>query len=344
MSEGRTETTGGEGKGEQAAQGSSQKRGLQGVLGRFLTGIGPILGAWLLLCVVLAAVAPNFLEFDNFTQIVVQSSVIGIAAVGMTFVIITAGIDLSVGSIVALSGMVAALSMQDGGSGIVGILVALGVGLLIGAFNGFSTTVLGITPFIVTLAVLSMGRGLTLAVSDGQTVFGFPSSFIFVGQGEILGVSVLVWLTLGVFAVGYFCLSHTVFGHQVYAIGGNREAARLAGIPVRRVSFLVYAISGLCAGLSAVVLTSRLNSALPSSAEGLELQVIAAVVIGGTSLFGGRGSMGGTLVGVLLIGTLNNGLTLLNVPPFWVQFVQGAVIFLAVLVDALNRRREGTTI
>jgi branched-subunit amino acid ABC-type transport system permease component len=188
-------------------------------------------------------------------------------------------------------------------------------------------------------AVLSMARGLTLAVSSGQTVYGFPASFTFVGQAELLGVSLLAWLTLATFAIGYLVLSRTVFGHQVYAIGGNREAARLAGIPVRRVSFLVYAIAGLCAGLSAVALTSQLNSALPSAAEGLELQVIAAVVIGGTSLFGGRGNMVGTLVGVLLIGTLNNGLTLLNVAPFWVQFVQGVVIFLAVLIDALNRRR-----
>jgi ribose transport system permease protein len=325
---------------KQAPQEGSGKRGIRGIFSRFLTGTGPILGAWLLLCVVLAAIAPNFLEFDNFTQIVVQSAVIGIAAVGMTFVIITAGIDLSVGSAVALTGMLAGISMQGGAPGFVGILVALGAGLLIGAFNGFSVTFLGITPFIVTLAVLSMARGLTLAVSNGQTVFGFPGSFTFVGQAEVFGVSLLVWLTLAVFAIGYLVLSRTVFGHQVYAIGGNREAARLAGIPVRRVSFLVYAIAGVCAGLSAVVLTSRLNSALPSAAEGLELQVIAAVVIGGTSLFGGRGSMGGTLVGVLLIGTLNNGLTLLNVPPFWVQFVQGVVIFLAVLIDALNRRRE----
>lgn len=329
------------GRDEQTVQNSSGRRGFGGVLSRFLTGTGPILGAWILLCVILAVIAPNFLEFGNFTQIVVQSAVIGIAAVGMTFVIITAGIDLSVGSAVALAGMLAAISMQSGAPGVVGILVALGAGALIGTFNGFSVTFFGITPFIVTLAVLSMARGLTLAVSNGETVFGFPRSFTFIGQGDLFGISLLVWLTLAVFAIGYFVLSRTVFGHQVYAIGGNREAARLAGIPVRRVSLLVYVIAGLCAGLSAVVLTSRLNSALPSAATGLELQVIAAVVIGGTSLFGGQGSMSGTLVGVLLIGTLNNGLTLLNVPPFWVQFVQGAVIFLAVLIDALNRRREG---
>lgn len=326
--------------GEQDSRENSQKRDFKSIVSGSLTGTVPILAAWILLCVILAVLAPNFLEFRNFTQIVVQSSVIGIAAVGMTFVIITAGIDLSVGSGVALTGMLAGISMSNGAPGFVGILVALGAGFLIGSFNGFSVTFLGIAPFIVTLAVLSMGRGLTLAVSSGETVFGFPRSFTFVGQSDFLGVSLLVWLTLAVFAIGYFVLNRTVFGHQVYAIGGNREASRLAGIPVRRVSFLVYAIAGLCAGLSAVVLTSRLNSALPSAANGLELQVIAAVVIGGTSLFGGRGSMSGTLVGVLLIGTLNNGLTLLNVPPFWVQFVQGVVIFLAVLIDALNRRRE----
>ncbi|CAA9430767.1 MAG: Ribose ABC transport system, permease protein RbsC [uncultured Rubrobacteraceae bacterium] len=322
----------------QAAPEGSGRRGVRGIPP---TGTGPILAAWLLLCVVLAFLAPNFLQVDNLAQLIAQWAVVGIAAVGVTFVIITAGIDLSVGAIVALTGMLAAISMQGGVPGFVGILVALGAGLLIGAFNGFSTAYFGIAPFIVTLAVLSMGRGLTLAVSGGQTVFGFPASFTFVGRAEILGVSLLVWLTLAVFATGYLVLSHTAFGRQVYAVGGDREAARLAGIPVRRVTFLVYAISGLCAGLSAVVLTSRLNSALPSAAEGLELQVIAAVVIGGASLFGGRGSMVGTLVGVLLIGTLNNGLTLLNVPPFWVQFVHGAVVFLAVLVDALNRRRRG---
>ncbi len=308
---------------------------------RFLTGAGPIVVAWLILCAILAATAPNFLTFNNLTQIVVQSAVIGIAAVGETFVIITAGIDLSVGSAVALAGMLAGIVMQGGGGTVVGILVALGIGTLIGIFNGFSTTILRITPFIVTLAVLSMGRGLTLAVSNGKTVYGFPASYNAIGQGSVLGVPYLAWITLGVFLVGYVVLSRTVFGHQVYAIGGNREAARLAGIPTRWVSFLVYAIAGLCSGLSAVVLTSQLGSALPSNATGLELEVIAAVVIGGTSLFGGRGGMGGTLVGVLLIGTLSNGLTLLNVSPFWVQFVQGGVIFLAVLIDALNRRREG---
>lgn len=306
-----------------------------------ITGIGPLLIALVLICVVLSVTTDTFLTTSNLTNIVVQTSVVGIAAVGATFVIITSGIDLSVGSNVALSSMVAAYAMTHdlvpGGVG--GVLVALAVGVLVGSFNGASATVLRLTPFIATLATLAMARGLTQQVSQGQTIFGFPPSFTFLGNGSIAGLQAPVVVTVLVFLIGHLLLTRTTFGHQVYALGGNREAARLAGIPVRQVEFAVYALAGLCAGLAAVVLTGRLNSALASGATGLELQVIAAVVIGGTSLFGGRGSLAGTFLGVLLIGVIVNGLTLLNVNPFWQQFVQGAVIFVAVLLDALNSRR-----
>jgi len=306
-----------------------------------ITGIGPLLIALVLICLFLTVTTSTFLTTSNLTNIIVQTSVVGVAAVGATFVIITSGIDLSVGSNVALSGMVAAYAMKHelvpGGLG--GILVALLIGVLVGAFNGASATVLRLTPFIATLAALAMARGLTQQVSQGQTIFGFPRSFTFLGNGAIAGVQAPVVVTVIVFVVGYLLLTRTSFGHQVYALGGNREAARLAGIPVRRVEFAVYALAGLCAGLAAIVLTGRLNSALASGATGLELQVIAAVVIGGTSLFGGRGSLVGTFLGVVLIGVIVNGLTLLNVNPFWQQFVQGAVIFVAVLLDALNSRR-----
>lgn len=305
-----------------------------------LSGIGPLLGALIVLGVVLSFATDKFLSTSNLLNVLVQMSVVGIAAVGGTFVIITSGIDLSVGSNVALSGMVAAYTMKEfGASAIVGLLVALAVGALVGAFNGISITALRLTPFIATLAVLAMGRGLTQQVSQGQTIFGFPPAFTFLGNGRIAGVQAPVVLTVIVFVVGWFVLTRTTFGQQVYAVGGNREAARLAGIPVKRVIFSVYVIAGLCAGLSAIVLAGRLNSALSSSATGLELQVIAAVVIGGTSLFGGRGSLVGTFIGALLIGVINNGLTLLNVNPFWTQFIQGVVIFVAVLLDALNQRR-----
>jgi len=306
-----------------------------------LTGVAPILLALVALCIVLSLTTSTFLTASNLTNIVVQTSVVGIAAVGGTFVIITSGIDLSVGSNVALSGMVAAYFMTHGlpGGGLTGVLVAIVVGMLVGVFNGLSTTFLRLTPFIATLAALAMARGLTQEVSKGQTIFGFPSSYTFLGNGSILGIQAPVVVTLLVFLIGHLLLTRTRFGHEVYALGGNREAARLAGIPVKRVQFSVYVLAGLCAGLAAVVLTGRLNSALSSAATGLELQVIAAVVIGGTSLFGGRGSLAGTVIGVLLIGVIANGLTLLNVNPFLQQFVQGAVIFVAVLLDALNTRR-----
>jgi ribose/xylose/arabinose/galactoside ABC-type transport system permease subunit len=309
----------------------------------FLTGgIGPLLIALLIISVILSIVSRSFLTPGNLTNILVQTSVVGIAAVGGTFVIITAGIDLSVGSLVALSGMLAAVSMagaarDDVWAGAVGLVVALIAGMFIGVVNGASVAWVRLVPFIVTLATLAMGRGLTLAVSDGQTEFGFPDSYTFVGGGDVLGLQTPVIVMLLVFFIGHILLRHTPFGHQVFAVGGNQEAARLAGVPVKRVIFFVYVIAGLCAG---IVLTGRLDSALPSAATGLELQVIAGIVIGGTSLAGGRGSVIGTLVGVLLIGVINNGLTLLGVNPFWVQFIQGAVIFSAVLLDAASQRRR----
>lgn len=304
------------------------------------SGVAPLLGALIVICALLSLATGSFLTTSNLLNVLVQMSIVGIAAVGGTFVIITSGIDLSVGSNVALSGMVAAFAMKQMGlSGITGLAVALAVGALVGAFNGISITALRLTPFIATLAVLAMGRGLTQQVSKGQTIFGFPADFTFLGNGFIAGIQAPVIITIVVFAIGWFVLTRTTFGQQVYAVGGNREAARLAGIPVKRVIFTVYVIAGLCAGLAAIVLAGRLNSALSSSATGLELQVIAAVVIGGTSLFGGRGSLLGTFIGALLIGVINNGLTLLNVNPFWTQFIQGVVIFVAVLLDALNQRR-----
>lgn len=315
------------------------------VLNQLTSGIGPLIGALVVISGVLTLVSPNFFTANNITNIIIQTSVVGIAAVGGTFVIITGGIDLSVGSVVALSGMLAAIVMTGGeagsvGLGLLGVLVALASGVIVGAINGASVTWLRLVPFIVTLATLAMGRGLTLAVSDGRTKFSFPDSFTYLGSGDLAGLRVPVVATLIVFVLGHVLLRHSTFGHQVFAVGGNREAARLAGIPVNRVTFLVYAIAGLTAGIAGVLLAGRLDSALPSAANGLELQVIAGIVIGGTSLAGGRGSIVGTLIGVLLIGVINNGLTLLGVNPFFTQFIQGVVIFAAVLLDALSQRRR----
>jgi ribose transport system permease protein len=224
----------------------------------------------------------------------------------------------------------------------IGILVGLACGL----FNGLSVTYLNMNPFIVTLAAMSMARGLAFIIPNGQTVFGFDDAFDSIGGGlwRIPGVGqvpIAGVVSLAALAIGAFVLRKTVFGSEVYSVGGNREAAMMAGIPVRRTQILVYMISGALAGLGGVILTGRLDSAQPIAATGLELNAIAAVVIGGASLFGGRGSMLGTILGVLLIGVINNGLTLHNVEPFWVQFIQGAVIFLAVLFDSLNQKRRG---
>lgn len=300
----------------------------------------PIIAALIIVSVVLSFMTPAFLTASNLTNIVTQSAVVGIAAIGATFVIITSGIDLSVGSNIALSGMIGAIVAQSTGNGFYGILTVIVVAAAVGAFNGASVAWLRLAPFIVTLATMGMARGLTLQVSQGQSVYGLPDSLNWLGASAIFDVKTSALVTVLLFVVAHFVLSQTTFGHRVYAVGGNVEAARLAGINVRGVIFAAYVIAGIMAGIAALILLGRLDSATPNAASGTELQVIAAVVIGGTSLFGGKGSMVGTFVGVLLIGVINNGLTLLNVSSFWVQFVQGALIFLAVLLDSVNTRRR----
>lgn len=304
------------------------------------SSVAPIALALVVVSVALSFMTPVFFTAGNLSNIMTQSSVVGIAAVGATLVIITGGIDLSVGANIALSGLVGAIVAQST-NGALGIVVVLVLASLVGAFNGFSVAWLRLAPFIVTLAVLGMARGLTLQISQGQSVYGLPDALNWLGSSQILGIKTAAILTVLIFALTHFVLSSTTFGHRIYAVGGNSEAARLAGINTRVVVFSTYVIAGFCAGIAALVTLGRLDSATPNAAIGIELNVIAAVVIGGTSLFGGKGSMFGTFIGVLLIGVINNGMTLLNVSTFLVQFVQGVLIFLAVLLDALNTRRVG---
>jgi ribose/xylose/arabinose/galactoside ABC-type transport system permease subunit len=295
----------------------------------------------------LSVTTSAFLSASNIMSILVATSLIAVVACGQTFVIITGGIDLSSGSVVALAGVITGLVLHVPGMPIpAAIAIGILVGLACGLFNGLSVTYLNMSPFIVTLAAMSMARGLAFIIPNGQTVFGFDDAFDAIGGGlwTLPGIGPLPVagvISLACLAVGAFVLRKTVFGSEVYSVGGNREAALMAGIPVRRTLIIVYMIAGALAGLGGVILTGRLDSAQPNAANGLELNAIAAVVIGGASLFGGRGSMLGTILGVLLIGVINNGLTLNNVEPFWVQFIQGAVIFLAVLFDSLNQRRRG---
>lgn len=301
-----------------------------------------VLIAFLAIVFYLSLSTSSFLSTANLLAILVATSLIAVVACGQTFVIVTGGIDLSSGSVVALAGVVTGMVLQAHAPVPVAVVVGVLVGAGCGLFNGLAVTALGMNPFIVTLAAMAMARGLAFILPNGATIFGFDDAFDAIGGGLVGYFPVAGIISLVVLGVGAFVLGKTVFGAEVYAVGGNREAALMTGIPVRRTLLAVYLISGALAGLGGVILTGRLDSAQPIAAQGLELNAIAAVVIGGASLFGGRGSMLGTILGVLLIGVINNGLTLHNVEPFWVQFIQGAVIFLAVLFDSLNTKRKAS--
>jgi ribose transport system permease protein len=267
-----------------------------------------------------------------------QISVIAIIAFGQTLVILTAGIDLSVGSVLALSSSLMGMMMVRGGIPVVmAIIFAVVIGTTIGAANGFFIAVPRMPPFIVTLGMMGVARGLGLVVTGGFPIFGLPKSFSFVGNGYIGPVPTPVIIMLIVFAIIWFTLAKTKVGLYTYAIGGNMEACRLSGIDVNRYLILVYSVCGGCSGLAGVVLASRLNSALATVGAGYELDAIAAVVIGGTTLAGGEGGVGGTLIGALLMGIIRNGLNLQNVSPFWEQTIIGLVIIGAVLIDVLRK-------
>lgn len=301
--------------------------------------------AFVLLCAVLTFAvpwrdgAPVFLSQVNVLNVIRQVSVVGIMAVGMTFVILLGQIDLGVGSMLAFTGMIAAI-MQRADLGFVpSVLAPLAVGAITGLGVGTLVTRGGIPSFVATLGILAAYRGATLLIS-GQPVLGLKEDFRFIGAGEILGLPFPIIIFVAVVAVGVIVLRRTRFGRYIYAVGGNETAARLSGINVDAVKLAVFVISGVCAAISALILTARLNSGQPLAGQGYELDVIAAVVVGGTSLAGGRGSVGGSVIGAMLIGVLSNGLTLLDVPPDWQPIVKGAIIVAAVLLDQLSRRRS----
>ncbi len=286
--------------------------------------------------------SPVFLTRFNLLNILLQSSIQGIVAIGMTFVILTAGIDLSVGSVVALSGVIMALLLHAGVPVWAVLLLNFAFGVLVGVFHAFSITRIGMAPFIVTLATMAMARGLTMVLSDGKTIFDFPPEFEFFGAGQIGPIAVAVIIFLLYALLAELLLRGTVLGRNIYAVGSNPRAAALSGIRTERVLYFVYIVSGFSCALAGLVLTGRLGAAMPTAAMGYELDAIAAVIIGGASLMGGKGTILGTVIGVLLIGVINNGMNLMNVPPFWQSFLKGAVIYLAVMIDSLkNRQREG---
>jgi ribose transport system permease protein len=257
----------------------------------------------------------------------------------MTLVIITGGIDLSVGSLVALTGCVAMLALNATDSDVLGILAGIAVGGLAGAMNGSLVAFLRLPAFVVTLGGLTIFRGLALTITEGQPIVRFEGAYKWLGQGVLLGLPVPVWAMIVVVICIHFLLSRTTFGAHVYAVGGSETAARLSGVRVPLVKFMTYVIGGLLTGLAGMILMARLSSAQPASGEMFELDAIAAVVLGGTSLSGGRGMVWGTLIGALIIGILNNSLNLLGVSSFYQLVAKGLIILLAVFVDQWLRQR-----
>nr|WP_188372560.1 ribose ABC transporter permease [Vibrio cholerae] len=297
--------------------------------------------ALLFLVVVVSFLNPNFFTVDNLLNILRQTSVNAIIAVGMTLVILTAGIDLSVGSVLALCGAFAATLVAMEVPVLVAVSTALLAGAALGAISGIIIAKGKVQAFIATLVTMTLLRGVTMVYTDGRPIStGFTDTadtFAWFGTGYALGIPVPVWLMVVVFAGAWYLLNHTRFGRYVYAVGGNESATRLSGINVDRVKIGVYAICGLLAALAGIIVTSRLSSAQPTAGMGYELDAIAAVVLGGTSLMGGKGRIMGTLIGALIIGFLNNALNLLDVSSYYQMIAKAVVILLAVLVDNKNK-------
>ena len=304
-----------------------------------LNKLGPLL-ALVVLVIFVTIMNPSFMSPTNLLNLLRQVSTNALIAFGMTFVILTGGIDLSVGSTLALSSALMAGMIASG----LNPVLAMGMGLVLGAFlgacNGVMITKGKMAPFIATLATMTIYRGLTLVYTDGNPITGIGDSFIFkyMGRGYLFGIPFPVVVMLLFFGVLYVLLHKMTFGRKTFALGGNEKAAFIAGIKSDRIKIAIYSISGLMAAVAGIIITSRLNSAQPTAGNAYEMDAIASVVLGGTSLSGGRGRLVGTLIGALIIGTLNNGLNLLGVSSFYQQVVKGVVIIIAVLLDRKNKK------
>ncbi len=287
--------------------------------------------------IIISFLSPRFLTFSNMLIVFRQTSINSIIAAGMTFVILTGGIDLSVGSIFAFAGAVCASLIATGISPWVAVTVALAIGIFVGGLTGVIINKGKVQPFIATLVTMTVLRGATLVFTDGKPItLGSGVSaekFSAIGNGYFLGIPIPIYITLIVFVASYYVLKQTRLGRYVYALGGNEEATKLSGISVGKIKVIVYAISGMLAALAGIIITSRLASAQPNAGAGYELDAIAAVVLGGTSLSGGLGSILGTVVGALIIGILNNALNILDVSSYYQMIIKGAVILIAVLFD-----------
>ena len=314
----------------------SQSSAIRANRREFLQRYGLIL-SFFLLCLVITLLSDRFLTPSNIVNILRQSTINGIIAVGMTFVILTAGIDLSVGAVLALTSVITA-DMLQGGMGVpTAVLIGLGVGASAGLVNGLAITKARVPPFVATLGMMTIARGLALTYTGGRPITGLPEAFRFIGTGSIGPIPTPIIIAAATFLIGWIVLNRTSLGKFIYAIGNNPVAARYAGISVNLDITFVYVLAGFLAALAGMILTARLDSAQPTAGLGLEFSAIAAVVVGGTSFAGGQGGLGGTLIGVLIIAVLSNGLNLLNVPSFYQPVVSGVVIALALLLHRAIR-------
>ena len=291
-----------------------------------------------ILCIVLSLMSPVFLTSDNAVNVVTQATVNAVVALGMTVVIITGGIDLSVGSVLAVAGIVMAMMLKAGQPTALAMLVCLAVGAFCGLLNGIMITLGKLPPFIATLGMMSMARGIALVISNGRAISSFGRGLRFIGIGDVGGVPVQIIIMVVLYIIMFYVLRYREFGRYIYAIGGNEETTRLSGVNVRLYKTLAYVLCGLITGCGAIILTAKLNSAQPIAGTGYELDAVAAAVIGGTSLSGGVGRVQGTIVGAIIMSVLRNGLNLLNVSSYWQQFIIGLVIVGAVLLDTLQKK------
>ena len=306
-----------------------------------LKGVGQygIFMAFIVVCLLLTFTTSKFLTVSNWTIIITQVSINALLAFGVTFVIITGGIDLSLGSIMAVTGVAAAsLAHPDTYPVIVPIAIGLLAGVSMGALNGLVITKSKVPPFIVTLGMMTIGRGLALILSKGRPVSNLSDSFNFIGGGNLAGIPFPIIVLIVTFVVCSVVLKKTILGRYIYAVGGNEQAAKASGIRVNKVKMAVYTICGGLAALAGILLTSRITTGQPNAGVGFELDAIAAAIIGGTSTSGGTGTMTGTLIGALLIGVISNGLDLLNVTSYYQQVVMGAIIIGAVVLDSWNQK------
>ncbi len=293
--------------------------------------------ALLIICLVIGIIDPAFFSINNLTNLLVQSVIIAVIACGMTFVIISGGIDLSVGSIVAFSGIVLGTSLKAGLPLTVSILISLISASFCGLINGTLVTLGKVPPFIATLGMMGIARGVALVISGGRSISVLNESFLFISEGKLLGIPFPIIIMFIIFLFSFVVLKLTYWGQYVYAIGGNIQAAWLSGIPIRIYTTSVYVLSGLLSGVGCIILTARLNSAQATAGTFYQLDAIAATVIGGASLMGGRGTITGTLFGALIITVLKNGLSILNVPSYFQQIAIGSVIVIAVLIDRIKK-------